>query len=154
MHVTHSTVARRGAAFATAALVALSAACASKKPATQDTQAVRPEMMRGPGGPGMRGGPGRDMRMFEGITLSDAQRATVDSIRTSYRSRMMEARQSGGDRAHFRQMMQEQFAAIRAVLTPEQQATFDKNVERMRSERGRRGPGGGPGGGDSGGPGR
>lgn len=153
MHDTHSALARRGVALAAAALVGLSAAaCAStKKPAQQDTQAAQPDVARGgPGGGGRFGGPGgRDMRLFEGITLSDAQRAQVDSIRASYRDRMMAARQnsSGGDRSQMRQMMQEQFSAIRAVLTPEQQATFDKNVEQMRSERGRRGPGGGPGGG-------
>ena len=153
MHGTHTRFARRGAALAAAALMAVSAACAStKKPAQEDSQAARPDVAQAPdgGGRGGRfGGPGRDMRMFEGITLSDAQRAKVDSIRASYRDRMMAARDGGVDRSQMRQMMDEQRTAIRAVLTPEQQATFDKNWERMRSERGRRGPGGqgGPGGG-------
>jgi len=151
MHGNHSTLARRAAAFAAAAVFAVSAgACASaKKPAQQDTQAVQPDVARGgdSGRGGGRFGPGRgDARLFEGITLTDAQRTRVDSINASFRDRMMAARQGGGDRSQMRQMMQERFSAIRAVLTPDQQATFDKNVETMRSERGRRGPGGGPGG--------
>lgn len=156
-HRTHSRITRRGTTLAAAALMAVaSAACAStKKPAQEDSQAARPDVaQQGPGGGdrgGRGGGPGRMFdRLFEGITLSDAQRAKVDSIRASYRDRMMAARDSGGDRSRMRQMMDEQRTAIRAALTPEQQATFDANWERMRSERGRRGPGdraGGPGGG-------
>lgn len=144
MNGTRLTFVRRGSALLLAAVVGGAAvACASSKtPATQDSQAARATMDRGPDG-GPRG-PGRgDARLFEGITLSDTQRAKIDSIRASYRERMRAARDSGGDRSQFRQMMEEQRMAIRAVLTSEQQQTFDRNVQQMRDERGRRGPGGG-----------
>lgn len=81
--------------------------------------------------------------MFEGITLSPRQQATVDSIHAAHMSHMGPA-QSGGDHSQMRQMMEEQHAAIRNVLTPEQQRIFDANVERMRQGRGR-GRGGPPG---------
>jgi Spy/CpxP family protein refolding chaperone len=42
-------------------------------------------------------------------------------------------------RAQRRELMQKETADIRAVLTPDQQKTFDKNLEDMRSRMGRRG---------------
>jgi len=97
---------------------------------------------QGGAGPG-RGGPGRMMERFmEGITLSDAQKAKVDSIVQAH-SAHMPAMTRGQPmdstaRAKRREVMQQQNTAIRGVLTPEQQTTFDKNVETMRQNMGNR----------------
>ena len=114
------------------------------------------------GGPPRGPGGGRGMRMLlEGITLDAAQQAKVDSIRAVFVERGAGARRdrsAGGDAqarpdsaamTARRQMMQEQQDAVRAVLTPEQQKTFDANVEKVRQrprpDRGQQGGGGVPG---------
>ena len=107
--------------------------------------------------------------LFNGIDLSSAQRARVDSIREKYRTEakplreqmlpaMKEARtaRQSGDSAKIRAARQsmsesrdkmvalrkQEIAEIRGVLTPEQQATFDKNAnnarDQMRQGRGQR----------------
>ena len=138
-----------------AALGACSHKQASTTPAPASTTASTDvDDRRGPGGPGGRdgrGGPGvRDDMLFRGITLSADQRQRVDSIRSSYRTQMDQLRQqSGGDRqamrGQMRPLMERQQADIRAVLTSDQQATFDQNVAEMRSRMQQRGgPGGQP----------
>ena len=110
----------------------------------------------GSGGPG-RGGAMMQERMmtalFEGITLSADQQAKVDSVTEKYRPRldsaraeMMAARQGGGQVAPermqaMRALQTEQRAALRAVLTPDQQARFDRNVAAMPQGRGMGGGG-------------
>ena len=100
---------------------------------------------QGGAGPG-RGGPGRmTERLMEGITLSEAQRAKVDSIVQASSARMpaMTRGQPMDSTARAKRMeiMQQQNTAIRGLLTPEQQTTFDKNVETMRQNmRNRRRP--------------
>ncbi len=96
-----------------------------------------------PGGrPGGMGGDPAAMQarqneiLFQGITLTAAQRAKVDSIQTASRARQQEIQQAGGMRnPETRQQMMQQrqatLAAIREVLTPEQQTTFDANVASM-----------------------
>ncbi len=105
-------------------LVAVSAAAAHAQPVTKDPA----------GQPPAGGGRGQGMMrmMFEGITLTDAQQKSVDSLNAATREKM----QAGGDR---RAISEERNKAIRALLTPEQQKTFDANVEKMRANR----PGGG-----------
>jgi len=83
-------------------------------------------------------GRGRQMEMLmQGITLSDAQKASVDSIGQVYRAQMPPAQQGtppdSATRAKRMEVMQKQFAAVRGVLTPEQQKVFDKNLEDMRA---------------------
>jgi Spy/CpxP family protein refolding chaperone len=105
------------------------------------------------------GGGGRQMMqnmLFEGITLTDAQKTKVDSIRADYRAKAMAERGNAGagnppdsaTMAARRERMQAERTALRAVLTGEQQATFDKNVqameERMRTMRQQRGAGAPP----------
>jgi Spy/CpxP family protein refolding chaperone len=106
------------------------------------------------GARGGRGGGRRDEMLLRGITLSDAQRTQIDSIRARYRAQFDANRgqNNGGApdpamRQQMMDMMQRQSAEIRAVLTPDQQAQFDRNIEDMRSRAGRRGAGGGAGGG-------
>jgi Spy/CpxP family protein refolding chaperone len=86
------------------------------------------------------GGQNRGARMMEmlmkDITLTDAQKAKVDSITTAYRAQMPQM--GGGQmddaaRAKMREMREKQNADIRAVLTDDQKKTFDKNVEEMRN---------------------
>jgi periplasmic protein CpxP/Spy len=87
-------------------------------------------------------------RLLDGITLTDAQKAQQVTIREKYMPKMTEMRQqmmsAGGppDSASRAQMMalQAQYNAdIRAILTPDQQKVFDKNLadekERMANRR-------------------
>lgn len=92
------------------------------------------------GGPGGRGGRGMAM-LLEGITLTDAQKAKVDSIQTYYRAerqKMMPDRQAGGPpddatRAKMMEMMNKQTTDIRALLAADQQKVFDENVEKRKA---------------------
>lgn len=65
---------------------------------------------------------------LQSIALSDSERTTVDSIRASYRA---QARDLGdplpATAAPLRDLIRREYNAIRAVLTPDQQAAFDKN---------------------------
>jgi|SRR5512138_1025099 Spy/CpxP family protein refolding chaperone len=93
------------------------------------------------GGGGGQGG-GRQMeRMMQGITLTDAQKTKVDSIAQSFRAQMPAFTPGqppdSAARAKRMEVMQKQQAAIRTVLTPDQQKVFDKNVEDMRANMGR-----------------
>ena len=87
-------------------------------------------------------GRGRQMEMLmQGIALSDAQKASVDSIGQVYRAQMPPMQQGSppdsATRAKRMAVMQQQVAAVRAVLTTEQQKVFDKNLEDMRANMGR-----------------
>ncbi len=106
------------------------------------------------GGGGARGGGGRgdpaqmlqrqiDARM-EGITLSDAQKATIDSLSKVMVTEQTKARESmgaGGDMQAMREKMMELntkfYADVRGVLTTEQQAKFDENVKNLPPAGGR-----------------
>jgi Spy/CpxP family protein refolding chaperone len=98
-----------------------------------------------PGGMGQGGGMGGMARqnemLYKGITLTDAQKAKIDSIQAAGRATMQGMMQSGADMATMREQMmamrQAQNAAIRNVLTAEQQTQFDKNLAEMPQ-----GPGG------------
>jgi len=84
------------------------------------------------------GGQGRGMeRLMTGITLTDKQKASVDSIAQSFRAQMPPMQQGtppdSATRAKRMEVMQKQYAAIRTVLTADQQKTFDKNLEDMRA---------------------
>ncbi|MGH7627175.1 MAG: Spy/CpxP family protein refolding chaperone [Gemmatimonadaceae bacterium] len=93
---------------------------------------------------GQAGGRARMMdQLLKGIDLSSAQKASVDSIQTNYRSQMPAftpgSPPDANARAQRRELMQKETADIRNVLTPDQQKTFDKNLEDMRSRMGKRG---------------
>ena len=108
------------------ALVAVSAAVAEAQPVSKDPAGQPPAGGgRGPGG-------GRGMQaLFEGITLTETQQKSVDSLSAAFREKMQAGGQ-GGDR---RAMMEERTKAIKAILTPEQAKTYDANVEKMRANR-------------------
>ena len=97
---------------------------------------------QGGGGGGGQGRGNRQMEMLmQGITLTDAQKASVDSIGQAFRAQMPPMQQGtppdSATRAKMMEVRQKQYAAIRTVLTPDQQKTFDKNVEEMRANMGR-----------------
>lgn len=121
-----------------AATVALPVIAQAQPPAGQS-------MGGGPGGGG--GGGGRMMAsLFDGITLSDAQRKSVDSIRTAYQPQMQQLRSQGPDgRGQMRDLMHKETGDFRSILTPDQQTTFDKNLAAMqaRMQQGGGRPGGG-----------
>ena len=91
------------------------------------------------GGPGARGNRGMQMLM-EGITLTDAQQAKLDSVTAKYRAerqKMMPNGMQGGPpddaaRQKMREMMDKQTAEIRAILTADQQKLFDANIEKRK----------------------
>ena len=91
------------------------------------------------------GGQGRGGRMMErmmtGITLTDAQKASVDSIAQSFRAQMPPFTPGqppdSATQAKRMEVMAKQNDAIRMVLTADQQKVFDKNVEDMRANMGR-----------------
>jgi len=81
-----------------------------------------------------RGGNRMEMLM-QGITLTDAQKTSVDSIVTASRALMPPMQQGtppdSATRAKRMEIMQNQLAAVRKVLTPEQQKVFDENLKNM-----------------------
>ena len=84
------------------------------------------------------GGQGRGMqRLMQGITLTEKQQASVDSIQQSFRAQMPAMspgmQMDSTARAKRMEVMQKQYAAVRTVLTPDQQKTFDKNIADMRA---------------------
>ncbi|MFM9012464.1 MAG: Spy/CpxP family protein refolding chaperone, partial [Gemmatimonadota bacterium] len=83
--------------------------------------------------------------LYKGINLTDAQKAKIDSIQAVGRATMQGMMQSGADMSAMRDQMvamrQAQAAAVRNVLTPEQQVQYDKNQAEMQQNAG--GMGGG-----------
>ena len=103
------------------------------------------------GGGGMGGGRGRGnmidrvLTQPTAITLTADQQKTVDSLKTAMTAEQSAARESGGDdrqamMGKFQEINKKYMDAVRGVLTPDQQKTFDANVAAM-PQRGRRGGG-------------
>jgi Spy/CpxP family protein refolding chaperone len=87
------------------------------------------------GGPGGQGR-GRQMEMLmKDITLNDAQKASVDSVVQVFRAQMpafnRDQPPDSAARAKRAEVMTKQNAAIRAILTPDQQKVFDKNLAEL-----------------------
>jgi Spy/CpxP family protein refolding chaperone len=109
-----------------AALCAVSSSIAAAQGQSEQGQS---EMRRGGGW------------LLKDITLTDAQKAQIKTIRDKYVPQMMEIRKSaqavgGPDEATRAKMMDlqtKQTAEMRAVLTTDQQVTFDKNVAEMKA---------------------
>jgi Spy/CpxP family protein refolding chaperone len=112
-----------------AVLAAALCAVASSIAAAQGQEQGQSEMRRGGGW------------LLKDITLTDAQKAQIKTIRDKYVPQMMEIRKSaqavgGPDEATRAKMMDlqtKQTAEMRAVLTTDQQVTFDKNVAEMKA---------------------
>ena len=93
-----------------------------------------------PGG-GQGGGQNRAAQRMQmlltGITLTPAQQARVDSINTAFQAQMPAftpgQRPDSASMAMRRSMGAKRDSTIRAVLTPDQQTTWDHNMEQMRA---------------------
>ena len=92
-----------------------------------------------PGQTPMRGGARRMELLFKDITLTPAQQAKVDSIQARYRSERPSftpgTPPDSATREKIRALFQRERDDLRAVLTSDQQKTFDRNVEEMRQRR-------------------
>jgi Spy/CpxP family protein refolding chaperone len=96
-----------------------------------------------PAGAQQQGGPGRAGRpnpQMKDIALTADQQAKIEVINKKYAPEMQiirESMQSGGDRAEGMKKMNDLRSKIapeiRAILTPEQQAIFDKNTAEMKA---------------------
>jgi len=96
-----------------------------------------------PGGPPSAGGGQRgrmQAMLMKGITLTPVQQAQVDSIRAHYRAQMPQMTPgtppSDADRQKMMGLMQASSKAVRGVLTPDQQAIYDKNMADMQQQMG------------------
>jgi Spy/CpxP family protein refolding chaperone len=97
------------------------------------------------GGPPPGGGPGGGMQMrqrgmemlLKGITLSTEQKAKLDSLQETHRAERMAFTPGppadSSEMAARRTMMRRHNEEIRALLTPEQQKIYDRNLEDMRA---------------------
>jgi Spy/CpxP family protein refolding chaperone len=95
----------------------------------------------------MRRGGGMGGMLLKDITLTDAQKEQVKVIREKYMPQQMELRKAvqatgappdEATRAKMMDLQTKQTAEIRAILTADQQATFDKNLAEMKSQMGNR----------------
>jgi Spy/CpxP family protein refolding chaperone len=79
--------------------------------------------------------------LLKDITLTDAQKAQIKTIRDKYVPQQMELRKSAeatgsvddATRAKMMDLQTKQAAEIRAVLTADQQTQFDKNLVDMKA---------------------
>ena len=92
---------------------------------------------------GMRRGGGMGGMLLKDITLTDAQKDQVKTIREKYVPKLMELRKAvqatgapadDATRAKMMELQSQQSAEIRAVLTPDQQKTFDHNLHELREK--------------------
>jgi Spy/CpxP family protein refolding chaperone len=82
---------------------------------------------------------GRNTQM-NGIELTDAQKVKLDEIQKKYQPEMMTLRNemmNGGDRAELMKksaaLREKSAKDIRAILTPDQQVVFDKNMAEQKA---------------------
>ena len=95
-----------------------------------------------PQGQGQGRGGGMGGLLLKDINLTDAQKAQVKTIRDKYVPQLQELRKSaqatGGPpdeatRTKMTDIQNKQTTEIRAILTADQQATFDKNLAEMKA---------------------
>ncbi|MEO7042290.1 MAG: hypothetical protein ABI035_08520 [Gemmatimonadaceae bacterium] len=79
-------------------------------------------------------------RLMTGITLSAAQTESVKKIDDGMAASMKDAMGGSDMRTKMTEMRTKQQADLRAVLTSDQQVTFDKNVADMEKARANRTP--------------
>lgn len=90
---------------------------------------------------GMRPSRGMGGMLLKDITLTDAQKAQIKTIRDKYVPQQMELRKSAqsvgsmdeATRTKMMDLQTKQAAEIRAVLTADQQVIFDKNLADMKA---------------------
>ena len=121
----------RLAVFAGAVMVAAPLSAQAPAPGAQGQQRGDPAAMQAR----------QNEALFAGITLSAEQKTKIDSIQTAARTAQQTAMQGGGmqdPEVRQRMMAQRQAtsAAIRGVLTADQQAIYDRNLANMPAMRG------------------
>jgi len=101
----------------------------------------QPEGQQGQGG--MRRGGGMGGMLLKDITLTDAQKDQIKTIREKYVPMQLELRKAvqatGGPpdeatRGKMMELQSQQAAEIRAVLTADQQKTFDHNLHELKEK--------------------
>lgn len=120
-------------------MVPLVALAVSATAAHAQQQPASPPPAGQGGGMGRQGGGQRRMQaLMQGITLTPAQQASVDSITTAFRAKMPAftpgTPPDSATRAQMMQVSQQRDAAIRAVLTPDQQRTWDTNMVAVQAQ--------------------
>lgn len=80
-------------------------------------------------------------RMMTGITLSAAQKTSIDSVAKSFGDQMLALRQDqsldqDARRAKSRELRGKQTDAIKALLTDDQKKVFEKNMADMQAQMG------------------
>ena len=99
----------------------------------------QPEPKEGQGE--MRRGGGMGGMLLKDITLTDAQKAQIKTIREKYVPKQLELRKAvqatgappdEATRAKMTELQTQQSAEIRAILTADQQKTFDHNLHEMK----------------------
>jgi Spy/CpxP family protein refolding chaperone len=76
---------------------------------------------------------------LNGIELTDAQKVKLEDIQKKYQPEMQAIRESAqnGDKAEamkkFAAIREKQYSDFRAILTPAQQAVFDKHLEELKA---------------------
>jgi Spy/CpxP family protein refolding chaperone len=106
---------------------------------------------QGPGAPQGQGearrGGGMGGMLLKDITLTDAQKEQIKTIREKYLPQQMELRKSaqavGGPpdaatRAKMSDLRDKQAAEIRTILSADQQKTFDHNLHELKEDMDRR----------------
>lgn len=124
---------------------------AAQAPAQSHGRAAQAERHR-------RGGRGPEAFLLKGITLTADQQARVADLQKQWRADRPNADRERGDqregdaqgqrpqrtpadRAAMQQRMEQHAAALRAILTPDQQRTFDANLAQMKQRFAQRGQG-------------
>jgi Spy/CpxP family protein refolding chaperone len=99
----------------------------------------QPEGQKGQGE--MRRGGGMGGMLLKDITLTDAQKDQIKTIREKYVPQQMELRKAvqatgsmdDATRARMVELNAKQSAEIRAILTADQQVVFDRNAAEMKA---------------------
>lgn len=101
----------------------------------------QPETQQGQGE--MRRGGGMGGTLLKDITLTDAQKDQIKTIREKYVPKQLELRKAvqatgapadEATRAKMAELRDQQSAEIRAILTPDQQKTFDHNLHELKEK--------------------
>ena len=91
----------------------------------------------------MRRGGGMGGMLLKDITLTDAQKDQIKTIREKYVPKQLELRKAvqatgappdEATRAKMMELQTQQSTEIRAILTPDQQKTFDHNLHELKEK--------------------
>ena len=126
-------------------IAALAAALCVGMASVAEAQGTEPPQ-QGQGQGEMRRGSGMGGRLLKDITLTDAQKEQIRTIREKYLPQQVELRKAAqatgsiddATRAKVTALQNQQAADIRAILTADQQKVFDHNLHEMKEDMDRR----------------